>query len=194
MSKSKSANPSTKELVTKYLSLATDNAPKEVQPYMKKAAPHIIQFAEFLESLIPFFNQLHAKALELWTKVEPYRPELLIPSFVGFVMCFFGGAFLTLIAAVEAWNMCGYESTMGCIMMLVEDFKIIMEENKKDDKKDLDGDGTADVLQVSNSEMITRKTLLFLRILDPNRITAALGGITAGMMAVIAALKVKVSC
>ena len=182
-----------KDLILKYLSLAIDNSPKEVQPYLKKASPYIVKFADFVEKVIPVLEKIYNKLLELWAIVEPYRPQLLAPAFMGFIMCFFGGSFLTLIAAVEAWNMCGYESTVDCINMLIHDFKAVANANKEDDKKDDDGDGVADVLQVSNTQLLTRKTLLFLKVADPERISHALTGITAGGMAVVAALKLRVS-
>lgn len=34
-----------------------------------------------------------------------FHLDLLIPAFVGIVLCFFGGTFVTLIAAVEACNL-----------------------------------------------------------------------------------------
>lgn len=173
------------------MSLAIDKSPKEAQPYLKKAAPFVIKFAEIVEKVVPILEKIYNKLLELWVKIEPYRPQLLAPAFMGFIMCFFGGSFLTLIAAVEAWNMVGYESTVDCINMLVEDFKKVAQANKEDDKEDKDGDGVVDVLQVSNTQLVTRKTLLFLKVADPNRISHALTGITAGCMAVVAALKMR---
>lgn len=186
-------NTSTKELMRKYVSLAIDNSPKQLQPHLKKAAPFVDKFIDFVEKMAPIVEKIYQKVMELWAKVEPYRPELLAPAFMGFIMCFFGGSFLTLIAAVEAFNMCGYESTMACVKMLIDDFKIVIEENKKDDDKDEDGDGVKDVLQVSNTQLLTRKTLLFLKVVEPERVTLALSGITAGCMAVVAALKLRVS-
>jgi hypothetical protein len=54
-------------------------------------------------------------------------------------MCFFGGSYLTLIAAVEAYKMVGYESSLLCISNLMEDFKKVVAANKKDDEVDADG-------------------------------------------------------
>lgn len=178
-------------MALKYMSLAVDNSPKELQPYLKKATPFVVKLAEFIELMVPILEKLYKQAMELWVKVEPYKPQLLIPAFAGFILCFFGGSFLTLIAAVEAWNMCGYETTSQCVHVLLEDLKVVVEENKKDDKKDDDNDGVADVTQISNAEMLSRKTLLFLRVVDPSRVTLALGGITSGLMAVVAALKLQ---
>ena len=110
----------------------------------------------------------------------PYKPELLLPAFAGFIMCFFGGSFLTLIAAFEAYRMCGWEQSYQCVKDLGTDFKKFEEENKIDDSKDDNNDGVADVLQISSSELGTRKVLLFLRSVDPNRLSAALSGLNAG--------------
>lgn len=150
-SSSSTASASNKELALRYWSLAVDNSPKTVQPHMKKLTPFIGKAVDLVEKLIPILEKLYAKCVELWKVVEPYRPQLLLPAFAGFVMCFFGGSFLTLIAAVEAFNMCGYESTLKCVEMLVEDAKIVIAENKKDDKEDKDGDGISDVLQIRYS-------------------------------------------
>ena len=45
---------------------------------------------------------------QLWDKIQPYQPKLLFPAFFGLIICFFGGDFLTLIAAIEAYKMCGW--------------------------------------------------------------------------------------
>jgi hypothetical protein len=185
-------NASGKDLVMKYMSVAIDNAPKQMQPHLKRAVPIVLKLYEVVEKLSPLIEKLYAKWQELWVVIEPHKPHLLIPAFAGFVMCFFGGSFLTLIAAIEAFNMCGYDSTVACLKMLAEDLKIVLKENEKDDQKDEDGDGVADVLQVSSSQLIFRKTQLFLKVADPNRISQALAGITAGGMAVVAALKLRV--
>ena len=49
----------------------------------------------------------------------------------------------------------------------------------------------ADVLQIDNKKLIQRKTLLFLATVDPKRVSAAISGLTAGFLAVIATLKLE---
>jgi hypothetical protein len=73
--------------------------------------------------------------------------------------------------------MCGYENSVKCIEDLVEDFKVFEEANSKDNAEDKDGDGVADVKQISSQELATRKTLLFLKTVDPGRLTTAIAGI-----------------
>jgi hypothetical protein len=47
------------------------------------------------------------------------------------------------------------------------------------------------VLQISNAELLSRKSLLFLKVVEPDRVSRALTGILSGCMAVMAALKMK---
>jgi hypothetical protein len=60
--------------------------------------------------------------------------------------------------------MTGWESTQKCLVDLYRDFKNVHAASKKDDEVDADGDGVADVLQVSPTDLLTRKTLLFLKV------------------------------
>ena len=151
-----------------------------MQPYIKKAAPFIGIIADVIYKTIPILVYIWNKLVEFWVMLGPYKPELLLPAFAGFIMCFFGGSFLTLIAAFEAYRMCGWEQSYQCIKDLGTDFKKFEEVNKIDDTKDDNNDGIADVLQISSSELGTRKVLLFLRSVDPNRLSSALSGLNAG--------------
>jgi hypothetical protein len=81
--------------------------------------------------VLPHVVRLYAAAMALYAKTEPYRLDLLLPSLVGLVMCFFGGSYMTLIAAVEAYRMCGWESSAECLSMLYRDFQAIKDANDK---------------------------------------------------------------
>jgi len=181
------------DLIVKYTSVLIDNSPKEIQPHIKKVVPYLIMVLEFVEKSTPIVLTYYEKLIQFWISLQPYKPHLLLPSFIGFILCFFGGSFLTLIAAVEAFNMCGSDVTIKCVLELYEEFKKAAEANKKDDTVDKDGDGVADVLQISNTELIARKTTLFLRVIDPVHLQDALTGISTGGMAVLAALKLQVT-
>lgn len=98
---------------------------------------------------------------------------------------------MTLIAAVEAYRMVGWESSYKCIVSLYEDFEALRVANEKDDATDADGDGTADVLQIAPQELMQRKVLLFLKTVDPKRFSDAITGLNAGFLAVIATLKLQ---
>ena len=174
-----------------FISALAEKAPISVKPYIQRAAPFCGLAAMYVEKSLPYIEQGVEQAQVLWVKLEPYKPALLLPAFCGLIMCFFGGSFLTLIAAVEAYRMCGYETTVNCIRELYGDFQKFAAANAKDDAKDDDNDGVADVLQVSKQELLMRKTLLFLRTVDPKRVSNAIAGINSGFLAVVATLKLQ---
>ena len=47
----------------------------------------------------------------MWAKAKEYDVEELFPAILGFFMVFFGGRYMVLIATVEAYRQCGWETT-----------------------------------------------------------------------------------
>lgn len=76
----------------------------------------------------------------------------------GAILCFFGGTFPVLFAAIEAADHGGRKTMVEAISDLSEEAMIIIEESKKDSSEDKDGDGVKDVHQISSTEYMTRKT------------------------------------
>ena len=165
--------------------------PASAQPYVAMSVPYVKALAAFIEASIPVLNALRIQALALWEVLSPYKPELLLPAFAGLILVFFGGEFLTLIAAVEAYKMCSHETMVKCVHDLTTDFTKFYEANKLDDKVDADGNGVADSTEASAQALATRKTLLFLKTVDPKRVTDALAGLNAGLLAIVATLKLE---
>lgn len=188
------ATGSTKEIVEKYVValVSMTPIPPNYQEIIKtKVAPVIGTISEGLVKLLPIFFELYTRAMAFWKSLEPYKPDLLFPSICGLIMCFFGGDFVTLIAAVEAYRMSGYEATQESFASIAQDFKKIAAENKKDDDVDADGDGVKDVLQISTADLVKRKTILFIKVADPKRLTDAIAVISATFFAVVATLKLQ---
>jgi hypothetical protein len=179
------------ETATVYMRAATAKAPEKMRPYLEKATPAIAIAANLIEKLIPVLVTYYRKAMDFYVSLAPYHPELLAPALMGLIMCFFGGSYMTLIAAVEAYRQSGWESTKKCIDDLMDDFKKVADASAKDDAVDDDNDGVADVKQITPTELATRKSLLFFRTVDPVRFSGALHGIQTGFMVVIATLKVQ---
>jgi hypothetical protein len=186
---SKKDKPNTAKEVEKYV-IAISEAnfvPASFKPHIVKAAPIIGKVAQKIEDLIPVVQMIYGKLVEVWIFLKPYKVDLLIPSAVGFILCFFGGSFLTLIAAVEAYRMVGYESSVKCFNDLVEDLKKVVDASKKDDEDNANGEKK----EVDSKQIVARKTLLFLRTIDPDRVTAAIVGLNSGFLAVLATLKLE---
>jgi hypothetical protein len=72
--------------------------------------------------------------------------------------------------------MCGYENSVKCVTELAEDYRIFQEANAKDNAIDDDGNGIPDVKEIDTQQLATRKTLLFLKTVEPVRLTTAISG------------------
>lgn len=93
-------------------------------------------------------------------------------------MCFFGGFFITTIAAFEAYRVGSHENMTKCIHELYEAYNSFQKSNKEDDsnsekirnekdnkiqnKHDDDRNGNE-----NSQELIIRKTSLFFKSVDP---------------------------
>lgn len=118
----------------KYVDALGVMAPDQLKPYFKAAVPFARIIAEIVQACIPIIAQLRSVLIEIWIYLKPYKPELLFPAFFGLILCFFGGSFVTLIAAAEAYKMCSHETIMKCIEDLTVEFNLVLESNNLDDK------------------------------------------------------------
>lgn len=109
----------------------------------------------------------------------------------GLGVCFFGGRYAAALAAAEAFRTSGGTLMLECLEELKEDADRVLLANIEDDKKDEDGDGQLDVLQLPSSQLLRRKLSLVLRTVDPNKVTMALSGLWAGYLGIIVTLKFK---
>jgi len=187
----KKADESFGSTAKRYCRMVHDLVPVQAKPFVEKATPFVITAADAFEAALPHIIAFYVKVMDFYEKTKPYRLDLLIPSLVGLIMCFFGGSFMTLIAAVEAYRLVGWESSYKCLLDLYRDLEAVVHANAKDDAVDDNNDGIPDVQQIDTKQLVTRKTLLFLKTVDPHRFTAAITGLQAGFLAVVATLKVQ---
>jgi len=142
-----------------------------------------------------FINLVGPLYLKLWAiflKAYETLPIELLEALMGLGMCFCGGAYCASIAAVEAFRMTGWDTTRRALRDVYEDAKPIVEAWKADDKKDDDGNGKADVLQLAPAELLQRKlAVTALAIKDPDRLMAACGGLYTSWLAVQGTLRLQ---
>jgi hypothetical protein len=101
------------------------------------------------------------------------------------------GYFPMLIATVEAFRTIGYDRTKASLIELYKSYRIAREASEKDDTLDENNDGVADVNQISKSQLISRKIRVVLTAVDPSMVNEALAGVSSGLMAVLATLKLQ---
>lgn len=152
--------------------------------------PVLVKIADAVDASYPYCVQGYKKGVQLWELAQPYNPQRFFPLLLGFSMCFFGGSFVTLIAAVEAVRLSVWERLWAGLQVLYKNYTIAEEQSKKDDEVDADGNGVADVLEISDRELLTRKLYVFARSVDPQQVSDASLSIWSAVLAVIATLRV----
>jgi len=160
-------------------------------PVIEKLKPVIAAGKELITTVGPYVEQAHDAGEKLYTKLEPYHPEEFVPIILGFILCFFGGAFCTTIAAVEAFRMCGYSRSSKAFNMLKEQYKAAADAMEKDNDVDADGDGKKDVDGLDNKQLFARKMKIALKTCDPEDLSDGFQGLYAGFLAVVATLQIR---
>jgi hypothetical protein len=80
---------------------------------------------------------------------------------------------------------------MSALHDIADEILKIIEESKKDDKVDDDGDGKADVDELATKEFVQRKFLLVMKKMDPQKVDRALSSIYQVWLAVAAVLTIE---
>ena len=95
------------------------------------------------------------------------------------------------IAAAETFRVSGGDRVQTALAHLWDDLKAVHRANVMDNKKDDDGDGVADVDQISKQALMTRKAALVLKTVNPNRLLQATGALAQAFAGVCATLKLQ---
>ena len=139
-------------------------------------------------ALHPWFTFLMKYAFVLWELL----PKNLLLMLFGAALCYFGGAYTASIAAIEAFRTMGWERAYTDFAHLKRQAEKVQQQSEKDDEIDDDGDGVADVAQISSAELVRRKFYLTLETIDePHRIQSAIANVWAACLAVLATLRIQ---
>eukprot|EP00123_Amoebidium_parasiticum_P012844 comp21611_c0_seq1/m.30298 comp21611_c0_seq1/g.30298 ORF comp21611_c0_seq1/g.30298 comp21611_c0_seq1/m.30298 type:complete len:336 (-) comp21611_c0_seq1:185-1192(-) len=164
---------------------------RKIKDVLQSLTPILLALQRLLDIVLPLAERGVAFVEQNWHHVAQYKPELLIPALVGLVMMFFGGSYMTLIAAVEAFRMTGWEKTKEAGTLLYQNYREAASASKKDDELDENQDGVADVKQITRNELFKRKVALVLKTVNPQQVQEASLILYLSFMAVVATLKVR---
>jgi hypothetical protein len=157
----------------------------------QKLTPLFVALGNALDAVSPYVERGVNGAQRVWTQLAPYHPEELLEAVFGIFLCFFGGHYVVTLAAIEAYKLCGWDTTYKYLCIIREDYLAVRAESRKDDSIDADKDGVADVLQITKQELFTRKLKLAAKSCNPDKLQLAFGGLYTGFMGVVATLRVR---
>eukprot|EP00190_Bangiopsis_sp_CCMP1999_P003139 CAMPEP_0198733686 /NCGR_PEP_ID=MMETSP1475-20131203/47574_1 /TAXON_ID= ORGANISM="Unidentified sp., Strain CCMP1999" /NCGR_SAMPLE_ID=MMETSP1475 /ASSEMBLY_ACC=CAM_ASM_001111 /LENGTH=335 /DNA_ID=CAMNT_0044497021 /DNA_START=41 /DNA_END=1048 /DNA_ORIENTATION=- len=161
------------------------------QNVLKQAGPMVAKAGEVLDSLEPLFHQLMELYGFLKKTLAPFHLEELLPAVYGLVLCFFGGTYMMVTSAFEAFKLFGFDKVRKNLHALQINFLRAREAVRKDNVVDANRDGIADVQQMDHKELLSRRTAIFFKSVNPEEVFAAIEGLLQGWFGVVAALKTK---
>ena len=153
----------------------------ERYPMVEEALIHLAPVAkkmgEGVELLYPHVHEGWVHAKRLYNQC----PFEVISAILGLLLCFFGGAFVTTIAAAEAFRLCGGSRTMRHIRTIYRDyqrFKITQRQHKR---------------QNPGNAMNGKDTLFaaLRSVRDPDRLTSSVSGIYTAVLAMFTTLRLQ---
>jgi len=157
---------------------------------LSQAAPALVAASRLAVRSEPYAVAAISGCRRAWAALEPYHPQEFGPAIVGFLLCFFGGYFATLTAAVEAYRITGYASTRNALGILWRNIEAAQRASLKDDELDEDGNGIPDTQEISGKALVVRKVGVIAKAVDPEQLSDALTAIYMGFVAVVATLRV----
>lgn len=81
---------------------------EQVTALTARAGPFFLFLGNALQHIEPVVRTAQSYGQQLWTALEPYHPEDLCYAVYGLCLVFFGGIFMTLVAALEAVHIFGW--------------------------------------------------------------------------------------
>lgn len=110
----------------------------------------------------------------------------------GLVLCFFGGTFVALFAAVEAFRKMGFQRLQVEVQYIIDQAALVEAASAADDLKDENADGIADVDQMDARQLLRQKLhVAMMSIEDPQRLEAAVSSLWAACLGALATLKLQ---
>jgi len=141
----------------------------------------------FISTVLPVIITSSQKAYAFYHKL----PHNVVQIAIGLVFCFFGGLYPALFAAIQAAKLGGISTVRDALKDLANEAMIVLEESKKDDDVDADGDGVADVNQIDSKALLLRKANLVMTKINPKKVDTALAAISKVWLSVISVLTVQ---
>jgi hypothetical protein len=124
-------------------------------------------------------------------KIYKKLPADYLRLLIGSILCFFGGFYPTVFAALQAAEHGGLVTLRKSLGALSDEVVIIVNESKKDDKVDDDGDGVPDTEQISSKALMKRKVKLVLTKMNPEKVNTAIASMYKVWISVLAVLKIQ---
>eukprot|EP00435_Cladocopium_sp_Y103_P057668 s912_g19.t4 len=175
--------------VARYIQSVSDagDNPK-LQESLEALKPYAIGALSILRYVIEVYFRIYSAAYAVVEKLPADELKFLI----GFILCFFGGVFVALIAAVEAFRTMGGQSLYDDLAYIKIELDNVVKAHDADEQVDANRDGIRDVEAMGSQELVQHKAMVVMQsINDPKRLQGAVGNLWSAYLAVVATLSLK---
>eukprot|EP00992_Anisonema_acinus_P011443 TRINITY_DN7410_c0_g1_i1.p1 TRINITY_DN7410_c0_g1~~TRINITY_DN7410_c0_g1_i1.p1 ORF type:complete len:363 (-),score=52.91 TRINITY_DN7410_c0_g1_i1:59-1147(-) len=157
-----------------------------VVPFVQeKAIPFLVQAGPLLNRIFPYIETAWIVSKNLFNLI----PKDLLPALLGTGMIFFGGHYLTTIAAIEAFRMVGWRTLRDSFRVIHLNYRKARLALRRDKLAVFDKLGTGD--PKADQATATRKLRIILKSVDPDRLSRALSSLYAGCLAAVATVRFR---
>ena len=160
----------------------------EMGACFEQVRPFLVQVIKGIRFVWPYYARLYTQGYEIYQKL----PRNALYMVFGAALCFFGGTYVASIAAIEAFRQLGWQKVQAELLVVREQMALVVKASDEDDMADEDGDGVADVDQISATELTQRKMVVAMKaITEPERLQTAFGALFVAYLSVLATLRLE---
>jgi len=135
----------------------------------------------------PFYLKLGNLGFELYQRL----PKEAIQTLAGLALTFCGGGYTASISAVKAFQVCGWDRTEAALIDIGKDVQAVWAANVSDSKKHDDA-AHLEKGDIDSNELLSRKLAVSAQaVKDPEKLSAALGGLMTSWIAVQGMLRIE---
>ena len=140
--------------------------------------------------IIDYVGPFYVKLFQLGYHAYQELPADLLMALGGLGLSVCGGAYCASISAIEAVRMSGWERTKSALLDVYTDVCAIYAAYSAD--TNADDDSIRHVTRLSANDLLTRKlAVMAMAVNDPEKLSAALGGLYTSWLAVQAVLRIE---
>lgn len=100
----------------------------------QSAGPIFVALATVVDVIEPVADKVSGLVQTGWKMLEPYHPEDLFVALYGFLLVFFGGVYMTLVASFEAAHIFGWDRIKVAVAALYHEWTKARAAFERDNK------------------------------------------------------------
>ncbi len=182
----------TRDSIARQILAASATEPPRLATVINTVTPYVKPILHVFTFAVDYVLPIYVNAFKLGYRLYQTIGSDLYAAITGLGLCFAGGGYCASIAAIEAFRLSGWDTTRQALLEIYADAKAVYAAHVEDEKRDDNGDGVADVRQLTPQQLMNRKlAMCAMAVKDPERLMTAVGGLYTAWLAVQGVLRLE---